>query len=67
MAVILNAKREGYGTDQIRQTLTVGELIEDLSQYDADQLVFIGNDRRDYGWYTYGGITIYDIEEKEEA
>ena len=61
--VIINAKREGYGTDQIRKTMTVGELIETLEQYDPDTPVYIGNDRTDYGWYTYGGIQAWDIEE----
>lgn len=28
--------REGYGIDQIRKTLTVGELIELLSEFDED-------------------------------
>lgn len=66
MAVIINANREGYGTDQVRRTMTIGELIETLSQFDPDEQVYIGNDRQDYGWYTYGGITEYDIEENEE-
>ena len=66
MAVIINANREGYGTDQISRTLTVGDLIEILGQFDEDAPVYIGNDRKDYGWYTYGGIREYDIEEKEE-
>lgn len=66
MAIIINANREGYGTDQIRRTLTVSELIEILCGYDPDSPVYIGNDRREYGWYTYGGITENDIEEKDE-
>ena len=66
MAVIINANREGYGTDQIRRTMTVGELIEMLSQFDEDTPVYIGNDRQSYGLYTYGGIREDDIEEKEE-
>ena len=64
--VIINAKREGYGTDQIRSTMTVGELIEALEQFDEDTPVYIGNDRKDYGWYTYGGITTWDVEGNEE-
>ena len=64
--VIINAKREGYGTDQVRSTMTVGELIELLEECDPEAQVFIGNDRKDYGWYTYGGVTRYDVEEEEE-
>lgn len=66
MAIIINANREGYGTDQIRNTMTVGELIDALSEYDAETPIYIGNDRRSYGWYTYGGITMQDIEETED-
>ena len=66
MSVIINANREGYGTDQIRRTMTVGELIEALSQFDEDTPVYIGNDRKDYGWYTYGGIREDDIEERND-
>ena len=68
MKLIINANREGYGTDQIRTTMTVGDLIEMLEEYDSEMPVYIGNDQRDYGWYTYGGITTSDIyyEEEEE-
>lgn len=66
MSIIINANREGYGIDQIRRTMTVGELIEILSQYEDDTPVYIGNDRQSYGWYTYGGIREEDIEEREE-
>lgn len=34
--LIYSTFREGYGTDQIRRTMTVGELIDFLSQYDED-------------------------------
>lgn len=66
MAVIINANRKGYSTDQIENTMTVAELIEALSEFDPDSRVLIGNDRTDYGLYTYGGITVNDIEEHEE-
>lgn len=65
MAIIINANREGYGTDQIRNPMTVGELIDALSDFDEDTPVYIGNDRKSYGWYTYGGITMRDIEETD--
>ena len=61
MKLIINAKREGYGTDQIRRTMTVGDLIDALAEYDSDTLVYIGNDPKSYGWYTYGGITEADL------
>lgn len=51
--LILDTFREGYGTDQVKKTMTVGELIAFLSDYDEDTPVYLGFDRR----YTYGGIT----------
>lgn len=51
--IILDTVREGYGTDQIRRTMTVGELIAFLEDYDEDTPVYLGFDNR----YTYGGIT----------
>lgn len=59
--IIINAVRQGYGTDQIDETMTVGELIEILSNYDESTPVFLGHDMKSYGWYTYGGITERDI------
>ena len=67
--LVIDARREGYGTDQIRRTMTVGELIEMLEQYDEDMPVYLGNDRQGYGWYTYGGITegcFNEAEDEEE-
>lgn len=63
--IIIDAMREGYGTDQIRETMTVGELIEFLQDYDEDLPVYLGHDRQGYGFYTYGGITPRRIEEIE--
>lgn len=51
--LIIDTEREGYGTDQVRHTMTVGDLIAALEQYDEDTPVFLSFDRR----YTYGGIT----------
>lgn len=59
--LIIDTEREGYGTDQVRHTMTVGELIAALEQYDEDTPVFLGFDRR----YTYGGITEARFEEME--
>ena len=66
--LILNTKREGYGTDQCGTTLTVGELIELLQDYDEDMKVYFGNDYRGTYWYTYGSITEDDFYlESEES
>lgn len=59
--LILNTKREGYETDQCGTTLTVGELIELLQDYDEDMKIYFGNDYRGSYWYTYGSITEDDI------
>jgi hypothetical protein len=65
--LILSTLREGYGTDQVRTTMTVGELIAFLEDYDEDTPVFLSFDNG----YTYGGITEdrfemdYDGEEEE--
>lgn len=59
--LILSTKREGYGTDQCGETLTVGELIELLQDYDEDMKVYLGNDYRGSYWYTYGSITEDDF------
>ena len=59
--LILNTKRQGYGTDQCGETLTVGELIELLQDYDEDMKVYFGNDYRGSYWYTYGSITEDDF------
>ena len=59
--LIINVRREGYGTDQISETMTVGELIDLLSDYDPETPVYLGNDNRGGYWYTYGGIRDYDL------
>lgn len=51
--------REGYAVDQIRKTMTVGELIEFLGNYDEDTPIYLSFDNG----YTYGGITENRFEE----
>ena len=66
----IDAQREGYAIGQVRQTMTVAELICYLEQFDEDAQVFLRHD----GGYTYGGInpfsfadeTLEDEEEDEE-
>lgn len=63
--LMIEAEREGYSTDQIRHTMTVGELIAYLEQFDEDEPVYLSHDRG----YTYGGITedrFDEVEEEEE-
>lgn len=61
IALLLEANRTGYGIDQIRNTMTVGELIEYLEGFDEDMKIYISNDNG----YTYGGITYNDFREEE--
>lgn len=65
--LVYNTFREGYGIDQIRRTMTAGELISFLSDFDEDTPIYLSFDNG----YTYGGITEerfegMDTEEDEE-
>ena len=55
----IDAPRQAYGTDQIMFTMTVGDLIDYLAQFDEDERVYLKHD----GGYTYGGITMSSFEE----
>lgn len=57
--LIYSTFREGYGIDQIKKTMTVGELINFLSDYSEDTPVYLSFDNG----YTYGGITKAGFEE----
>ena len=57
MYITLETCREGYVPDQCGNTMTVGELIQYLSQFDEDAKVFYSNDNG----YTYGPVRRYDI------
>ncbi len=61
--LIIETEREGYATDQVEKTMTVGELIELLHYYDEDAPVYLSFD----GGYTYGGLRAgrFDLQEDE--
>lgn len=64
-ALLIETERTGYAINQIYHTLTVGELIAQLEQFDEDTPVYFSNDNG----YTYGGIhydSFKDYEEEEE-
>ena len=61
-ALFIEGKRTMYGIDKYSTTLTVGELIRILSDYDEDTPVYLRNDNG----YTYGDITERDINTAEE-
>ena len=60
--LIYSTFREGYSIDQIRKTMTVGELITFLENYDVETPVYLSFDNG----YTYGGITENRFEEYYE-
>lgn len=51
--LMIEGRREGYGPDQLRKTMTIGELTDYLSQFDEETPVILNNDNG----YTYGSIT----------
>lgn len=55
----IEAKREGYSINQVSNTMTVGELIAYLEQFDENDKVYLSHDNG----YTYGGIHYNDIDE----
>lgn len=57
----MEGRRNGYSPDQCGKTMTVGELISFLSDFDEDMPIFLRND----GGYTYGNITEYSFDEGE--
>lgn len=59
--IFLNTRRNGYEVGQCGRTMTVGELIEYLEQFDEETEVFLKHD----GGYTYGSIDERDFEEGE--
>lgn len=63
MKIFIEGRRDGYSTDQCGNTMTVGQMIAFLEQFDEDDKLYIRND----GGYTYGRIS-YDslIEEESE-
>ena len=59
MKLYINAQRTGYSPCQIQHTMTVGELIAALEEFDEDTPVFLKHDGRS----TYIGITWDDPAE----
>lgn len=60
-AIYIEAKREGYSPEQCPKTMTVGELISFLSDYDEDTKIYLSHDRG----YTYGSVTKWRINDEE--
>ena len=60
--VVINATNEGYTPKQVRHTMTVEEVINQLEQFDPQSKVYLSFDNG----YTFGGITARDIDCQEE-
>lgn len=56
-ALYIEGRRTGYGPEQCGRTMTVGELIDFLSEYPEDLKVYLRNDNG----YTYGEINDYSF------
>ena len=61
-ALFINTNRRWYGIDQYCKTMTAGELISLLEQYDEDTPVYLRNDNG----YTYGSISEHDFLDSSE-
>ena len=61
-ALIMEAERTGYSLEQIHQTMTVGELIAFLEDFDMDTPIYTSQDNG----YTYGGVSYGSFRECEE-
>ena len=57
--LVLNAEREAYAIDQIRHTMTTGELIRLLEEYDEDTPIYLSHDNG----YTYGAVLEHRFDE----
>ncbi|MBR1442725.1 MAG: hypothetical protein IJ583_04240 [Firmicutes bacterium] len=56
-AIFLNTNQNGYDPEQCGRTMTVGELISLLVDFDSDREIFLRND----DGYTYGSIVESDF------
>ena len=62
MRIYIEGRRDGYNPDQCGNTMTVGDLIAYLEQFEEDTEVYLRNDNG----YTYGRITERSFTEDEE-
>ena len=62
MKLFIEGRRNGYSPEQCGKTMTVGELIEFLEQFDEETEVFLNNDNG----YTYGNITESSFQEGDD-
>lgn len=66
--IIIEAEREGYSINQCYKTMTVGELMQALQEFDENTPVYFSHDNG----YTYGSLreenidVRYDDDEEEQ-
>jgi len=60
--LFIEGRREGYTPGQVGSTMTVGELIEFLQEFDEETPVYLNNDNG----YTYGSIDRWSFSEGED-
>lgn len=60
VALFITGNRNGYSPEQCGRTMTVGELMEYLAEFDEDAPIYLRND----GGYTYGSINERDFSEE---
>lgn len=67
--ILIEARREGYSVSQVGFTMTAGELISVLQDYNEDTPIYLSHDNG----YTYGGISgemitdeLVDVDEDED-
>ena len=59
--IIIEAQREGYSIDQCYKTMTAGELIQTLSEFDENTPIYFSHDNG----YTYGSLRAENIDERQ--
>ena len=59
--LFIEGNRNGYAPSQCGRTMTVGELVSYLNDFDEETPVYLRNDNG----YTYGSITERDFSEAE--
>lgn len=61
-SLFINGKCDGYEINQCGKTLTVGDLIGILEEYDENMPVYLNNDNG----YSFGSITRKDIHSTDD-
>ena len=62
MKLFIEGRRNGHSPAQCGRTMTVGDLIAYLEQFDEDTEVYLNNDNG----YTYGSIDEMSFEEQDD-